>query len=381
MSPLFVLMVAATLLSPAFAWAQSSLSPQLSIAHRGASAYAPEHTFFAYDLAMEMDADMLECDLFISADEVPVCIHDTTVDRTSNGSGRVEDLTLAQLRELDFGSWFGPEYAGASIVPFEEQMDCYLRHNPRMRFHVETKDSAGGRAEAVLVDVLSRKGLIDTGDLNTSTIVMQSFDAASLERIKSLAPTLPTAFLFAAPTSLDVALWVITGSGPDYIDAFAPNSAAILADPSSVQRYHANGHHVHTWTVNDRNQMELLLGLGVDGIFTDQPDVLRAAIDSVGEGTTPADRANPMDFARGCPGVAGRVSSNLGPGDVWAPHPDGRGVVLVSEADLALESEAPTRSDLRAVGGSLNITLFLLLLPLLARLHMRSGSVAPPKLR
>lgn len=99
----------------------------------------------------------------------------------------MEDLTLVQLRELDFGSWFGAEYAGASIVPFEEQLDCYLRHNPRMRFHVETKDSAGGRAEAVLADVLSRKGLTDTGDLNTSSIVMQSFIAASLERIKSLA--------------------------------------------------------------------------------------------------------------------------------------------------------------------------------------------------
>lgn len=310
---------------------QLSLSPQLNIAHRGASAYAPEHTFFAYDLAMSMDVDMLECDLFLSKDEVPVCIHDTTVDRTSNGSGAVEDFTLEQLRALDFGSWFGEEFSGASIVPFEEQLDCYLRHNSQMRFHVETKDSAGGRAEQVLVDVLARKGLLETGDLNTSTILMQSFDAGSLERIKQLSD-LPTAFLFAAPTSPDLAQWVLMGTGPDYIDAFAPNSAAILADPLSVQRYHANGHHVHTWTVNDRQQMDYLLSLGVDGIFTNNPDILREAIDAAGSGTTAEYRNNPETMEPGCVGVAGRVISNMGPGDVWTANPDGPGVILVQAA-------------------------------------------------
>lgn len=356
-------LVALFFLAPLLAQAQSSLSPQLNIAHRGASAYAPEHTFFAYDLAMQMDADMLECDLFISADEVPVCIHDTTVDRTSDGSGRVAELTLEELRTLDFGSWFGPEFAGASIVPFEEQLDCYLRHNPQMRFHVETKDSAAGRAEQVLVEVLTRKGLIDTGDLGTSTVLMQSFDAASLARIKSLAPTLPTAFLFAAPTNTEVAQWVITGSGPDYINAFAPNSAAILADPTSVQRFHASGHHVHTWTVNNREQMDVLLALGVDGIFSDQPDVLREAIDRRGNGTTPQDRNNPTEFPAGCPGIAGRVRSKEGPGDIWAPHPEKPGVIMIAEAELRGADGAARHRPLQGSGGSVQgptMALFIL---------------------
>jgi len=317
--------------STALAQIDTALGPQLNIGHRGASAYAPEHTFYAYDLAMEMDVDMLECDLFLTKDEVLICIHDSTVDRTSDGSGRVQDFTLDELRALDFGSWFGIEFSSAKIVPFEEQLDCYLDHNPLMRFHVETKDSAQGRAEAVLVEVLARKGLLDTGDIQTSTIVMQSFDASSLERIKQLSE-LPTAFLFARRTSFELLQWVASGNGPDYIDAFAPNSAAIFNDPTSVQRFHANGHDVHTWTVNERTQMDYLLALGVDAIFTNNPDILRAAIDDKGSGTSPQQRGNPSDFKRGCQGIAGRVVSNKGPGDVWARHDSGRGVVRVEKA-------------------------------------------------
>ncbi len=366
----------------AVAQTSEALGAQLNIAHRGASAYAPEHTFYAYDLAMEMDVDMLECDLFLSRDEVPVCIHDTTVDRTSDGTGRVEDFTLEELRELDFGGWFDPAFAGASIVPFEEQLDCYLHHNPRTRFHVETKDSAGGRAEQVLVDVLQRKGLIDTGDVQNSTILMQSFDAASLERIKSLAPTLPTAFLFAVPAGLSPLLWYLSGAGPDYIDAFAPNVALLQADPLSVARFHAAGHHVHTWTVNDRDTMDSMLELGVDGIFTNNPDVLRSAIDARGSGTTAEYRGNPTEFARGCPGIAGRVTSNMGPGDTWAPSPDGRGVVLVAAVDAptpeddltgASEDEAlEGQSATTLRGGALEMMTLLLAL-LLRRRRVRKG--------
>lgn len=326
------------------------LDKQLVIAHRGASGYAPEHTFFAYDLAIAQDVDMLECDLFLTQDEVPVCIHDTTVDRTSDGSGAIESFTLAELRELDFGSWFNeanptlakPEYAGAKIVPFEEQLDCYLRLNPKLRFHVETKDSAGGRAEQVFFELLTRKGLLDTGDAakrpTTSTIMLQSFDAGSLERMRGLTDKIPTAYLVSVPTQ-DTAASAITGSLPDYMDAYAPNSAQLVADPTSVQRFHLNGHNVHTWTVNDTQQMNLLLGYGVDGIFTNNPDLLRAAIDARGTQTTVEERGiNPKTFAAGCPGIAGRVTSNLGPGDVWEPT-GARGVQLKAASGNPLPTD------------------------------------------
>lgn len=341
---------------------------QISIAHRGASAYAPEHTFFAYDLAIEQDADMIECDLILSKDEVPVCIHDETVDRTTGGSssGRVDSYTLAELRQMDFGSWFNaanpgsakPEYAGAHIVPLEEQLDCYLRINPRMRFHVETKDSAGGRAEQIFFEMLTRKGLIATGDLSngnlrSSTVLLQSFDAGSLERMKALTSSIPTAFLFATPNGT-TRPWVQAGDGPDYIDAYAPNSAAILLDPGMVQRFHAGGHDVHTWTVNTRQQMDRLLQLGVDGLFTNNPDLLRAAIDETGNGVPAAERDNPTEFERGCPGIAGRVTSKDGPGDVWEPT-GARGVQL--KVDMPPEPSAEPGDAGRFGASSLSLAL------------------------
>ena len=322
---------------------------QLVISHRGASAYAPEHTFFAYDLAIQQNTDMLECDLILTKDEVPVCIHDETVDRTSESTGRVDSFTLAEMRAMDFGSWFNtanptlakPEFVGAKIVPLEEQLDCYLRLNPRMRFHVETKDSAGGRAEQIFFDLLTRKGLLATGDpakkVTTTTMLLQSFDIGSLERFRMLSDAIPTAYLVSAPTTAAE----LAGTLPDYVDVYAPNSAAILANPTLIQLYHQNGHDVHTYTVNDAQQMGLLLDMGIDGIFTNNSDLLRAQVDQRGHQTTAEERgSNPTAFSAGCPGIAGRVTSNTGPGDVWEPT-GLRGVQLKSVTTTPV-TPAPT---------------------------------------
>jgi glycerophosphoryl diester phosphodiesterase len=296
------------------------LGPVMDIAHRGASYDAPEHTCAAYDRAILYDADFIECDLQISKDGVLVCLHDTTVDRTSNGSGRVDSLALAKLRTLDFGTWFNdanpargrPEYARASIVPFEEQLDCYLRRNPRMRFHVETKAPAeyGGKMEPLLVGLLRRKGLLDTGDIQSSTIVVQSFDLESLRIVKQLAPHLPTAYLWSAPPigtpGVDPAA-LLAGELPAFVDAAAPSYTNLLADPTYITRAHANGHVVHTWTVDDPQTLDVLLDLGVDGIFTNRPDVLRERIDARGTGVPSSVRRNPRSFPLGCPGIAGTI--------------------------------------------------------------------------
>ncbi len=137
-------------------------------------------------------SDFLECDLQLTADEVLVCVHGTTMDRTSDGTGRVDDHTLAELQALDLGSWFNeanpdrarPELVGADIVQFEEQLDHYLAMRPAMRFHIETKAPAeyAGRTEPLLVDVLRERGLLDTGGPLDARIVVQSFELDSLVR-------------------------------------------------------------------------------------------------------------------------------------------------------------------------------------------------------
>jgi glycerophosphoryl diester phosphodiesterase len=304
------------------------LKHQIVIAHRGASYDNPEHTFFAYDGAVAADTDMIECDLQLTKDGVLVCMHDTTVDRTASGTGagRVDSLTLAGLRRMDFGSWFNKanpsraqaQFAGASIVPFEEQLDCYLGLNPRLRFHVETKSPAeyGGRMEPAVVDVLRRKNLLAGGDAEMSSIVIQSFDLASLQRMKQLAPSLPTAFLTPGSTSVPD----LTALRP-FVDALAPNAAVLQGAPALVDAAHALGMAVHAWTVDDGPTMQALLDMGVDGIFTDRPNVLRGLVKAAGTGIPAAARRNPRSFQHGCPGVAGSVSGPLTPGEAGTGIP------------------------------------------------------------
>ena len=317
------------------------IGPVLAIAHRGASGAAPEHTFFAYDQAVRADADFLECDLQLSKDGVLVCVHDATVDRTSESTGRVDAFTLAELRKQDFGSWFNttnptkakPQYVRARIVPFEEQLDCYRTLNPKLRFHVETKvDPAyGDRLETGLVKMLARKGLLDTGDIQRSQILVQSFDLASLERAKRLAPKLPTMFLSAAPPPGQ-----LDGTTPAYVDGVSPAAQFLLANPTYIGMAHGKGKVVHTYTVNDQQQMDVLLQQGVDGIFSNEPALLRSRIDARGTGVPKAERANPTSFPPLCPGVAGRVRTADGPGDGVKAAPAGR------------RSPAPHRSTSRS---------------------------------
>ncbi len=337
------------------------------LAHRGASAYAPEHTFFAYDLAVEQDTDFLECDLQLTADGVLVCVHDSTVDRTSDGTGDVEQLTLADLRAMDWGSWFGGDevFTGAQVVPFEEQLDCYLAVNPRMRFHVETKspDSLGGAMEAELARVLDARGLLpeDRLDPQAAPVIIQSFSRQSLEITREVAPTLTTALLFAAPDGTNVTLAeAVAGTLPDVADVMAPNAAFLAAHPFYVDQVHGNGGEVHTWTVDSPDQMDQLLAQGVDGIFTNVPDVARERIDAAGHAVPAEVRGNPDVVDPLCPGVAGTVEGDAvaqslrfsgltfaahGPADIagrgahdYAPH------VLLGTAD--------TFADALSAGGA-----------------------------
>jgi glycerophosphoryl diester phosphodiesterase len=305
-------------LTPAGAQVVEPLGPVVVIAHRGASYDAPEHTLPAYHRAVEVGTDFLECDLQLTEDEVLVCVHDTTVDRTSDGAGRVDAFTLEELRRLDFGSWFNqatperarPEFAGLRIVTLEEQLTCYRAFAPTMRFHLETKAPAeyGGRMEPLLVDLLRRLGLLSTGDAQTSTIVIQSFELASLEAIKALAPTLPTAWLWQVPPPE-----AITGDIPDTVDIVAPYTLHVQGDLTLVSRLHAAGKPVHVWTVDDPLEMDQLLALGVDGIFSNRPDVLRQRVDAAGTGVPAAQRANPAALPAGCPAPAAAAAPEQPP--------------------------------------------------------------------
>jgi glycerophosphoryl diester phosphodiesterase len=248
----------------------------LVIAHRGASAYAPEHTFAAWDLALDMGADYLEQDLQMTSDGVLVVLHDATLDRTARGpdgacTGPVIERTFEQLRACDAGCWFGAAFAGQRIPALD---DVLARYRGRARFYIETKQpgEAPGMEQA-LVALLRRHGLLDAPPFDgLPAVIVQSFSAQSLRLMRRLAPAIPAVQLFEALPAARII---------DQLDDVRARAAGIgpsrdSVDAALVAAADARGLVVHPYTVNDVVEMQHLLDLGVHGMFTDAPDRLLA---------------------------------------------------------------------------------------------------------
>ena len=251
------------------------------VAHRGASFEAPEHTFAAYDLAVEQGADYIEQDLQLTADGVLVALHDDTLDRTARGpvescAGPVVTKTIEQLRECDMGSWFNetyperadPDYVGQQIPTMDEILE---RYGSGVRYYVEIKTvGADSGMEQPLVELLEDAGLVE-GAAESRQVLVQSFSPESLRIVRSLAPELPLVQLLVA------------GTGPHdeaLLDEIAEHAVAIGpsrldTDQALVAAAHARCLQVHPYTVDDPDEMVQLHDLGVDGMFTNVPGMLR----------------------------------------------------------------------------------------------------------
>lgn len=252
------------------------------IAHRGASWDAPEHTFAAYDLALEHGADWIEQDLQMTRDGQLVVLHDDSLDRTARGpaadcSGLVREKTRAQLANCEVGSWFNAEYperaqaafVGARIPTLD---DVLTRYAGRARFYIETKnpDEAPAMVDSLLA-TLRRHRLVGRG-ADEGRVLVQSFSAASLRRLHALEPRLPLVQLWddEIPVGdLEATLdWVRA-----YAVGFGPNRRFV--SQRLVDAAQARGLDVHPYTVNTEPAMLFMLDLGVDGMFTDRPLALR----------------------------------------------------------------------------------------------------------
>ena len=326
--------------------------PVLVVGHRGASAKAPEHTGASYDRAVWAGVDVLECDLQLTADRQLVCMHDPTVDRTTGGTatGPVDSFTLAQLRQMDFGSWFGPEFAGAKVVTLEEQISCYRATDPTLQFYIETKTQPdqGDTMETELVALLQRLDVVPefAGPVRSSPVIIQSFDADSLATVRRLAPELPTAYLVGVPTpELDA------GQFPD-VDVLAPSTDVIAASPGLISAAHAAGLEVHTWTVDDPAQMTSLIDAGVDGFFTNDPATGRAVVDQagLGSGREPLDIGDTAAHRSLCGPV---VSRGDGPRSQPGTGGDrGRDPTTARAAQVENTDTEPDLARLRRRGGA-----------------------------
>ncbi|MCA1711921.1 MAG: glycerophosphodiester phosphodiesterase [Actinobacteria bacterium] len=252
----------------------------LVIAHRGASGDAPEHTAAAYAAAVEQGADLIEGDLQVTRDGAVVSLHDATLERVTAGASTaaVSDLTLAQLRELEFGSWFATAFRGAGPVTLQELLALGDEH-PDLRFMLELKttDPVPGRLESAVVGALLERGWAD-GGVAAARALVESFDLGALARVKRQAPEVPTVYVWYRLTPEHVACDL-----PADVDAVAPHAAAIALRPEVVANAHATGRAVFAWTVDDPEELLALAELGVDGVFTDRPGAVRAVFDAAGD--------------------------------------------------------------------------------------------------
>ncbi len=264
-------------------------APVLNIGHRGASGYAPEHTIPAYDLALKMGADYIEQDLQLTKDGVLVVLHDETLDRTARPTaesapgdctGLVREKTLAQIKTCDVGTWFNekypeyanPEYVGLKIPTLEEVFQKYRKST---NYYIETKspESAPGMEEELL-RLMDEYGLTKPA-ADKWQVLIQSFSPASLQKIHTLDPSLPLIQLFSGSETsasiqarLDATVTYAVGIGPSKNDV----------DAALVEAAHARCLDIHPYTVNETPEMEQLIALGVDGMFTNFPDRLETVL-------------------------------------------------------------------------------------------------------
>jgi len=245
----------------------TSLPRPTIFGHRGASAHAPENTLAAFELALQHQADAIELDAKLSADGHVMVIHDQTVDRTTEGQGKVGELPLAELRKLDAGSFFDIAFKGECIPTLNEVFEVFGR---RTLINVELTNYASPNDD--LPDKVIE--LIQKHKLNDH-ILFSSFNPRALRRAHSLAPGIPCGLL-ALPgfPGLLSRSWFGRFLAPS--QALHPEKSDVT--PRLVQRTHQRGQRIHVWTVNDPAEMRRLFELGVDGIFTDDPRMARSIL-------------------------------------------------------------------------------------------------------
>jgi len=235
----------------------------LNVAHRGASALAPENTIAAFERAVELGADVIELDLHMSQGGELVVIHDDTLDRTTDGSGPVHQRSLAELMRLDAGRWFGEGFAGQRIPRLDEVLDRFAGKVP-LALEIKAGSTFFPGIEEKVVSALRERAAIDQ-------TAVASFDHYALRRLKEIEPTIRTAALLVGrPVSLSAI------AGPAKADGLALEASFVTK--TEVEACRAAGLQIVVWVVNDPAQMRHFIGLGVDGIITDRPDLLRLAL-------------------------------------------------------------------------------------------------------
>ncbi|MDF9557630.1 glycerophosphodiester phosphodiesterase [Bacillus tropicus] len=247
-----------------------------NIAHRGASAYAPEHTIAAYKLGQQLKGDYIEIDLQMTKDGHLVAMHDETVNRTTNGTGLVKEHTLEELKQLNAGSSFNEkhptlatkEYENAKVPTLEEVIEVF-GHNANYYIETKSPDEYPGMEEKLL-EIINHYEIKDK-------VIIQSFSEESLQNLHSLHVNIPLVQLLSYKKAVQLTESEIEKYST-YCIGLGMNYRYI--DSAYVKKIKKHGLEVHPFTVDNEKDMKKLLLWGVDGMFTNYPDRLHSLVQS-----------------------------------------------------------------------------------------------------
>jgi len=233
----------------------------LVIAHRGASADAPEHTIAAFELALTQGADGIQLDIHLSADGQPVVIHDFTLERTTDGAGPVTEHCVRELKRLDAGGWRDRRFRGQRVQTLQEVLE---RFRDRARFWIDLRGGTG-LYPGIEERVVSMVEIYDVVD----RALIQSFDYEALTRVRALNRAIEVGALLTRPPLGGLVR-------PEVTDAICPDVELLTVDLlAEIRRADLA---CYVWTANEAAQMDRLVEWGVSGIITDRPGLLRARL-------------------------------------------------------------------------------------------------------
>jgi len=255
----------------------------LIVAHRGSSQDLPEHTLNAYQRAIDEGADVLECDVRLTADSHLVCVHDRKVNRTSNGKGLVSTLELTTLEGLDFGSWKRANDGEAEmpiadrdrdkLLTLHRLIEMVMSCGREVGLVIETKHPTryAGQVERELAKVLNEFGLNRAYQLGRPYVRLMSFSQLAIARMRQLCPEVPLVYLMED----SVPLRFRDGSLPKGARIAGLDKQIIRRWPQTVKKQHDRGHQVYVFPVDGQADINMCLELGVDAIISNRPAFVR----------------------------------------------------------------------------------------------------------
>ena len=243
------------------------------ISHRGANQVAPQNTIEAFEKSIEIGCDGFETDIHLTKDGIPVVCHNFTIDETSTGKGAIKNMTLEELRQYDFGSYKGDEFKGVKIPTLDEFLEVSKKMGDKMKvLDIELKSEKFGEAGTELaektIDAVKNHGLFDK-------LLISSFDPSILVVCKKIDKNCKTGILYSPDNLVSIKISARPVAFAKEIGCDALHPFAMYVTRLYVERAHRAGLQVNPWTINKELTAKHLIKLGVDGIITDDPGLMK----------------------------------------------------------------------------------------------------------